>query len=75
MRCYLHLADAHQTLLDRHGVEVSDLDQVRALVHEVATEMIQQGEAEARDWDGWRIEVADASGAVLLTIRLDALLS
>ena len=75
MRCYLHLADAHQTLPDRHGMEVRDLDQVRALVHEVATEMIQQGEAEARDWRGWRIEVADASGAVLLTIRLDALLS
>ena len=75
MRCYLHLADAHQTLPDRHGMEVRDLDQVRALVHEVATEMIQQGEAEARDWRGWRIEAADASGAVLLTIRLDARLS
>ena len=75
MRGYLNLANTHQTLPDRHGVEVCDLDQVRALVHEVATEMIQQGEAEARDWRGWRIEVTDASGAVLLTIRLDALLS
>ena len=75
MRCYFHLAGADQTLPDHAGVEVSDPEEAHTLAHAVALEMLQSGEAQASDWQGWRLEIADASGAALFTIRLDALLS
>ena len=61
--------------MSMEGVEVADLDQARTLAREAAAEMIQAGEAQIADWRGWRLEAADASGAVLFTISLDALLS
>ena len=75
MRCYFNLVNAHQTLTDHHGVEVEDLDQVRRLALEAAVEMIWKGEADIAGWRGWRMEATDASGAVLFTISLGALLS
>jgi hypothetical protein len=75
MRCYFNLVDAHQTLTDHQGVEVEDLDQVRGLAVEAAVEMIRKGEADIAGWRGWKMEVTDASGAVLFTISLGALLN
>jgi len=75
MRCYFNLVDAHQTLTDPHGVEVEDLDQAHRLALEAAGEMIPKGEADLAGWREWRMEVTDASGAVLFTISLGALLS
>ena len=75
MRCYFNLVDAHQALPDHEGVEVADPEEARTLAREVALEMLQSGEAQAGDWQGWRLDVADASGAVLATIVLGALLS
>ena len=75
MRCYFNLVDAHQTLTDHHGVEVEDLDQAHRLALEAAGEMIPKGEADLADWRGWKMKATDASGAVLFTISLGALLS
>ena len=75
MRCYFHLAHAHQVIPDHDGVEVSDPEEARTFAREVALEMLQSGEAQASDWQGWRLDVADASGTALVTIPLDALLS
>ena len=75
MWCYFNLVEAFQTIVDDEGVEVADVDEARTLALEVIAEMIQQGEAQIADWRGWRLEVTDASGAVLFTISLSALLS
>jgi len=75
MRCYFNLVNAHQTLTDHHGVEVEDLDQVRRLALEAAVEMIRNGEADIAGWREWQMKATDASGAVLFTISLSALLS
>ena len=75
MKCYFNLANRHQSIADDIGVEVADVDEVRALALEAAAEMIQAGEAQIADWRGWRLEAADTSGAVVFTISLDALLS
>jgi len=37
--------------------------------------MIRKGEADLAGWRGWQMKATDASGAVLFTISLDALLS
>ena len=75
MRCYFNLVDAHQTLIDHHGVEVEDVEQAHRLAVEAAVEMIGKGEADIAGWRGWQMEVTDASEAVLFTISLGALLS
>jgi hypothetical protein len=75
MRCHFNLEDAHQTLFDREGVEVEDVDQAYTLAHEVAVEMFRQGQLKIGNCLGWRLEATDGSGVVLFTIRLDALLS
>ena len=75
MRCYFNLVNTHQTFLDHEGAEVEDLDQAHRLAVEAAVEMIRKGEADIAGWRGWRMEATDASGAVLFTISLGALLS
>jgi len=74
MRCYFNLVGAHQSIVDGKGVEVTDLEETRALVLEAAAEMVQDGEATIADWQGWRLEAVDASGAVLLIVRFGELL-
>ena len=73
MRCHFDLIDAHQTLVDDQGVEVADLDEARTLARDAIREAIQEGALTPADCAGWRLEARDASGAVLFTIRLDAL--
>ena len=51
------------------------LDQVRRLALEAAVEMIRNGEADIAGWREWQMKATDASGAVLFTISLGALLS
>jgi len=72
MRCYFNLVE---TIVDSEGVEVADLNEARGLALEAIAEMIQENGGEITDWRGWHLEAVDASGAVLFTIRLDALLS
>lgn len=74
MRCFFHLVNGHETILDDEGVEVSNLEtaQLFALqaIEDVRNEAIQVDAS----WQGWRLDVVDPSGKVLLTIPLEATL-
>jgi len=72
MRCYFNLVSSHQSIVDEEGVEVADLGEARTIVLKVAAEMVQEGKAVIADWQGWRLEAADSSGATRFAIRLDA---
>ena len=70
MRCFFNLADGHSSLFDPEGVEVADMEELRAEVSKAIEEM-RLGEPDAaRDWNGWRMEVTDPKGAILLTVDL-----
>ncbi len=71
MRCYFNLVSSHHTLMDRDGVEVSDLDGAREAARETVAEMVEDGV----DLQGWRLEAVDGSGTLLFTIPLHALVS
>jgi hypothetical protein len=71
MRCFFHLVGAYDTLLDEDGVEVADMGQLRAHAQKAVEELRSEDLSAARDWKGWRLEVTNTSGAVLLTINLD----
>ena len=73
MRYFFNLVDANASIPDTEGIEVGSMEELRA---EVATAIAQARDANpsaAREWKGWRLEVTDGSGAVLLTIGLDDL--
>ena len=71
MRCFFHLVDAHGSILDEDGVEVGDINELRVEAVKAVEELRSAEPSAARDWKGWRLEVTDTSGAILLTINLD----
>src|SRR3954454_22313538 len=75
MHCYFNLVSSHRTITDEEGLEVADMEEARIFAREAVAEMFQDGVAEIAHWRGWEIEARDASGTVLFTVGLDALLS
>jgi hypothetical protein len=70
MRCYFHLVNGSEVLRDREGLEVPDLDQAHVEALETLRALAQDDEASAA-WQGWRLDVCDASGTMLFSIDLD----
>jgi hypothetical protein len=71
MRCYFHLVNGHESILDDVGIEVSDLATAQDLalqaIDDIREEAIQLG----APWQGWRLEIVDLSGRTLVSIPLD----
>ena len=71
MRCYFHLVNSHEEILDDEGIEVSDLEDAKAqalvAIEDIREEAIQLGAS----WHGWRLEIADSSGRVLASLSLE----
>jgi hypothetical protein len=61
----------HESIPDDAGIEVSDLttaqDMALQAIEDIREEAIQQGAS----WQGWRLDIVDRSGLVLLSIPLD----
>ncbi len=72
MRCYFHLVSGSEEIRDREGLEVTDLDQAHAEALETLHALAREDEAAAAAaWAGWRLDVCDASGALLFSIGFD----
>jgi hypothetical protein len=71
MRCYFHLVNGHETIPDDTGIEVSDLATAEEMalqaIEDIREEAIQQGAS----WQGWRLDIVDPSGSVLLSLSLE----
>ena len=71
MRCYFHLVNSHEEILDNEGIEVSDLEAAKAqalvAIEDIREEAIQAGAS----WQGWRLEITDPSGRVLACLSLE----
>ena len=71
MRCFFHFVSESESMRDTEGLEVSDVDQAHAEALETLQSLIQEDEEAAAMWSGWRLEVCDASGKALFSVRLD----
>ena len=71
MRIYFHLTRARVVIRDWEGVEVSDLQDALARARRTIEELRREDPLAARDWSGWRLDVTDAAGHVLLSLDLD----
>jgi len=71
MRCYFHLLNGHEIIADDTGVEILDLEKAHEYallaIADIRAEAIEFGES----WQGWRLDVVDPSGNILLSIPLD----
>jgi hypothetical protein len=70
MRLYFHLVDGTEMIRDEDGIEVADVDVAKAEALNTIREM--RGEQEAFDWAGWKLAVADESGALLFSFDVSA---
>jgi hypothetical protein len=71
MRYFFNLVSPNGSLPDQEGIEVTNIDELRAKVAETIEEVRRADALTAADWKAWRLEVADQSGVVILMVDLD----
>lgn len=71
MRCYFHLVDQHETILDDMGVEVPDLETAHRLALKAIRELRDEDGGAVADWQGWQLNAVDQDGNTLFSIPLD----
>ena len=71
MRYYFHLHSKSDNLVDDTGVEVADLQQIRAEVIEALQEISRETPEVAEECKGWTLSVTDSSGTILYSLTLD----
>lgn len=70
MRCYFHLVNGNERIVDQDGIEVRDIEQARSQAWKAIEELRAEDDASASEWKDWRLEVADGSGKVYFSIML-----
>jgi enamine deaminase RidA (YjgF/YER057c/UK114 family) len=71
MRYYFHLVSGRQIIADRQGVEVSDSETAYRLALEAINGICEEAGQIGEEWQGWRIDVVDPFGNVLLSVPLE----
>ena len=75
MRCYFHLVNSHETVPDDTGIEVSDLETAQHSALEAIDEIRDEAIRVGASWQGWRLDVVDQAGSILLSIPLEPTLN
>jgi hypothetical protein len=72
MRCYFHLVNGDDAILDDTGVEVADLETARTEALRAIQELRQELDGFTDEWMGWHLDVVCPQGTVLLSVDLKA---
>jgi hypothetical protein len=70
-RYYFHLVNQHDAVPDEDGLELIDLAKAGDEILLAVQEFRRENPPAADRWRGWRLNVADGSGAVVFSISLD----
>jgi predicted alpha-1,6-mannanase (GH76 family) len=70
MRCYFHLVNGEDAILDDTGVEVADLETARTEALRAIQELRQELDGFTDEWMGWQLDVVCPQGTVLLSVEL-----
>lgn len=71
MRCYFHLVNGGQEILDEEGLDVANLDDAKEQAALAINELRSETPDVIDDWAGWRLEIVDADGNLLFSIPLN----
>jgi hypothetical protein len=72
-RYYFNLTNGDDMIGDEEGIEASSLQAAVISAVEAVEELRAQDPLNSDEWQGWRLEIVDASGHAVQTIPLDAL--
>ena len=70
-RYYFHLTNGEAVIRDEEGTEVSSMQTALISAMEMVEELRAEDPSAAGEWQGWRLEIADASGRTVHTMPLD----
>jgi len=70
MRCYFHLVNHHDEIVDNTGIEVPDLESAKVEALLAIDELRQEIGEEAEDWSGWRLDIVCSQGVLLHSMPL-----
>ena len=65
MRCFFHLVNCRETILDEIGIEVSDLEMAKAEARKAIAELRQEDDETGENWSGWRLNIVSPDGSLL----------
>ena len=71
MRCYFHLVNGVEEILDDTGVEVRDLESAKAQAALAINELRREIGPDVSDWSGWRLEIVCPEGTLLFSMPLN----
>ena len=71
MRCYFHLVNCHETILDDTGIDVSDLEMAKVEARKAIAELRQEDAGTSEDWSGWRLNIVSPEGSLLHSLNLN----
>jgi hypothetical protein len=72
-RYYFNLTNGDSMIRDEEGITASSLQAAVVSAMEAVEELRVQDPSNSDEWQGWRLEIVDASGQAVQTIPLDAL--
>ncbi|WP_371826832.1 hypothetical protein [Microvirga sp. VF16] len=70
MRCYFHLLNHHEELIDDEGVEVPDLESAKLHALIAVSELQREYDGVIEDWHEWRLHIHSSKGSLLHTFPL-----
>ena len=73
LRYYFNLTDGETMIRDEDGIEAASIQAAVVSAMDAVEELRAQDPSNSDEWQGWRLEVVDASGQAVQTIPLDAL--
>ncbi|WP_409366288.1 DUF6894 family protein [Microvirga sp. 3-52] len=74
MRCFFHLVNDHEEIVDNTGIEVQDLEGAKVEALLAITELRHEIGAEIEDWSGWRLDIVCPEGTLLHSLPLNTTL-
>ena len=71
MRCYFHLVNGHETILDDIGIEVVDLEMAQVEARKAIAELRQEDDETSENWSGWRLDIVCPERGLLQSLDLN----
>ncbi|UVF22217.1 hypothetical protein HPT29_026380 (plasmid) [Microvirga terrae] len=70
MRCFVHLVNGAEIIPNDPGLEASDVVTSEEMALQAIEDIRNEGLELGGSWRGWRLDIVDASGHILLsTVR------
>ena len=71
MRCFFHVVNAHEAILDHVGLETDDGTDLHAIAVQLTDVLRREDPSLLSEARGWQLKVVASSGAVLFTVDID----